>query len=120
MSVRGGWKGFPAQPRRPLNCLPLNVNVGRIENLRFMAPPLSAGSNRGGFSHARRVPRRYAAQAALAAFEARRPLLAESRESLPEVTAREGAGFERAHLVERGGVDTARDQVERTFVALDR
>src|SRR5438270_13305132 len=38
-SVSGGWKGLPANPRRPLNFLPRSVRPGRNENLRMV--PLS-------------------------------------------------------------------------------
>src|SRR5689334_13918316 len=34
-SVNGGWSGFPAQPRRPLNFRPFSVSVGRTEYLRI-------------------------------------------------------------------------------------
>ena len=47
MKVSGGWEGFPAHPRRPLNCLPLNVIPGRIENLRLMVAPLSRPARAG-------------------------------------------------------------------------
>src|SRR5436190_12523808 len=51
-SVSGGWEGFPAHPRRPLNCLPLNVTPGPIENLRLIVAPFSRP---GPDSHTRAV-----------------------------------------------------------------
>ena len=53
MSVSGGWNGFPAHPRRPLNCLPLSVIAGRIENLRFMVAPFLGRLGPGADSHTR-------------------------------------------------------------------
>src|SRR5262245_56204382 len=44
MSVSGGWKGFPAQPRRPLNLRPRIVKVGRTLSLRTIpAYPANQG-----------------------------------------------------------------------------
>src|ERR1700757_1878547 len=39
MSVSGGWNGLPAQPRMPLNFLPLSVIAGRTENRLIRVPP---------------------------------------------------------------------------------
>src|SRR3954454_3801778 len=35
-SVRGGWNGFAAQPRSPLNFRPFSVKVGRKEKRRMV------------------------------------------------------------------------------------
>src|SRR5665213_150455 len=49
-SVSGGWRGFPDHPRKPLNCRPRSVSVGRTENFLIVVPLRLSHVSRFGHS----------------------------------------------------------------------